>query len=170
MKILSISNNICFLRLTCTNEKKKNTSCTKNELQYFVSKIFSIIWKNRYICQKKDIIQHSYFFQIEVPVNHLDITKQPNQKQYDTKTFNITLTCKGNGNPQPTYTWFKEGEYNTILSNQSFYVIENVIEDNSGVYICEVYNIIEDIRYRKSNSVEINIGELTIVCVCHKDH
>ncbi|VDH92683.1 cell adhesion molecule 3, partial [Mytilus galloprovincialis] len=105
-------------------------------------------------------------FDVHFQVNHLDITKQPNQKQYDTKTGNITLTCNGNGNPQPTYTWFKEGEYNTILSNQSFYVIENVIEDNSGVYICEVYNIIEDIRYRKSKSVEIYIVYVVpVVCV-----
>ncbi|CAC5386251.1 unnamed protein product [Mytilus coruscus] len=70
----------------------------------------------------------------------------------------ITLTCKGNGNPEPTYIWFEEGKNNHILSNKSVYVIENVIGNQSGVYICEVYNIIEDVNYRKSNSVKIDIG------------
>ncbi|CAC5425223.1 unnamed protein product [Mytilus coruscus] len=105
-------------------------------------------------------------FDVHFQVNHVDINKQPNQKQYDTKTDSITLTCKGIGNPQPTYVWFKEGKYNSILSNKSFYVIENIIRNNSGVYICEVNNIIDDINYRKSNSVEINIVYvIPVICV-----
>ncbi|CAC5409408.1 unnamed protein product [Mytilus coruscus] len=73
------------------------------------------------------------------------------------KSDKITLTCKGNGNPEPQYEWFKKDNNNSILSEKSFYVIENVIQNNSGVYICEVYNIIDDVIYRKSNSVEIDI-------------
>ncbi|CAG2229255.1 unnamed protein product [Mytilus edulis] len=98
-------------------------------------------------------------FDVLFQINHVDINKQPNLQQYDTKTDNITLSCKfkGIGNPQPSYVWFKEGKNNSILSNKSVYVIENVIRNNSGVYICEVYNIIDDIHYRKSNSVGIHI-------------
>ncbi|CAC5385986.1 unnamed protein product [Mytilus coruscus] len=70
------------------------------------------------------------FIKIAVQINHVEINQLPNQKQYDQKTDNITLTCKGNGNPQPTYVWFKD---NNLLSNKSFYVIENVIRNNSGV-------------------------------------
>ncbi|CAC5425219.1 ALCAM [Mytilus coruscus] len=96
-------------------------------------------------------------FDVHFQVNHVDIIKQPNQQQYDQRTDNITLTCKGNGNPQPTYVWFENGKDNSTLSNKSVYIIENVIRNNSGVYICEVNNIIGDINYRKSNSVEIYI-------------
>lgn len=113
-------------------------------------------------------MKRTHFINIEDQVNQLDINKQPNQNQYDQKTENITLTCIGNGNPKATYVWFKKGQHSNILSNKSFYVIENVIRNNSGVYICEGYNIIEDILYRKYNSVEIYIGELFLICVCHK--
>ncbi|CAC5385987.1 unnamed protein product [Mytilus coruscus] len=104
-------------------------------------------------------------FDVNFKVNHLDINKQPNQNQYDQNTDNITLTCRGNGNPQPTYVWLKKGKHNTILSNKSVYVIENVIRNNSGVYICEVYNIIEGILYRKSHSVEIYIVVIYSTCL-----
>lgn len=109
---------------------------------------------------QKHNMKRIYFINIEAQINHLDINKQPNQNQYDQKIDNITLTCIGNGNPQATYVWFKKGHNSSILSNKSFYIIKNVIRNNSGVYICEGYNIIEDIIYRKSNSVDIYIGEL----------
>lgn len=102
------------------------------------------------------------FITFAVQVNQVDINKRPNQKQYDQNTDNITLNCTGNGNPQPTYVWLKKGLNDSILSNKSIYVIEDVIRNNSGVYICEVYNSIGDLNYRKSNSVEINIGEFAM--------
>lgn len=104
----------------------------------------------------------SILITIAVQVNHVNISKQPNQKLYGPKSDKITLTCKGNANPEPHYEWFKKENNNTILSSKSFYVIDNVKQNKSGVYICEVYNIIDDVIYRQSNSVEIVIGELTI--------
>ncbi|XP_071181376.1 uncharacterized protein [Mytilus edulis] len=94
---------------------------------------------------------------IHFQVNQVDITKHPNKKQYDQKTNNITLNCRGTGNPQPTYTWFKKGQNDSLLSNKSVYVITNVIRNRSGVYICEVYNSIDNINFRKAKSVEIHI-------------
>ncbi|CAC5388973.1 ALCAM [Mytilus coruscus] len=81
-------------------------------------------------------------FDVQFQVNHVNISKQPDQKQYGQKSDKITLTCKGNGNPEPQYEWFKKENNNSILSKRSFYVIENIIQNNSGV---------------KSNSVEIDI-------------
>lgn len=102
------------------------------------------------------------FITIAVQVYHVRISKLPDEKQYSSKTDKITLTCKGNGNPEPQYEWFKKDNNNIILSKKSFYVIGNVKQNKSGVYICEVYNIIDDVSYRMSNSTEINIGELTV--------
>lgn len=102
------------------------------------------------------------FIKFVVQVNLVDINKQPNQKQYDQKTNHITLNCTANGNPQPTYAWFKKGQNDSILSNKRVYVIQNVIRNNSGVYICKVNNSIDNINYSKSKSVEIHIGELTM--------
>ncbi|CAC5411554.1 unnamed protein product [Mytilus coruscus] len=101
-------------------------------------------------------------FDIQFQVNHVNINKQPNQKQYGPKSDKITLTCEGNGNPEPHYAWFKREKNNSILSKKTFYVIDNVIQNNSGVYICEVYNIIDDVIYRKSNSVEIDIDRTVV--------
>ncbi|VDI17039.1 Hypothetical predicted protein [Mytilus galloprovincialis] len=85
------------------------------------------------------------------------ITKQPNQEQYDKKTPLITLTCKGDGNPQPTYKWFRQENRRRILSSTNLYIIEDVVQNNSGVYICEVYNTIDEIEYNANSTVKIDI-------------
>ncbi|XP_071181374.1 immunoglobulin superfamily member 11-like [Mytilus edulis] len=90
-------------------------------------------------------------------VRHVNITKQPNQADYDRKTSKITLTCKGDGNPQPTYKWFRLENTSSILSSTNLYIIEDVIQNNSGVYICEAYNTIDDVEYIANYSVQINI-------------
>lgn len=70
------------------------------------------------------------------------------------------MTCKGDGNPRPHYKWFREENTRTILSSTNLYIIEDVVQNNSDVYICEVYNTIDDIKYNENFSVEIDIGEL----------
>ncbi|CAG2250200.1 unnamed protein product [Mytilus edulis] len=94
---------------------------------------------------------------VKVQVRDVNIKNEPNQKQYDQKTDNITLTCKASGNPEPSYVWYKEDNKSSILSTTDLYVIEDVIRNNSGVYICQAYNIINNIRYNHSTSVEIDI-------------
>ncbi|CAC5407990.1 unnamed protein product [Mytilus coruscus] len=91
------------------------------------------------------------------PVRHINITKQPNKAQYDQKTPTINLTCKGDGNPEPTYKWFSQENKSSILSSTNLYIIEDVVQNNSGVYICEMYNNIDDIGYNAIYSVEIHI-------------
>ncbi|CAC5411553.1 CADM3 [Mytilus coruscus] len=91
------------------------------------------------------------------PVRHINITKQPNKAQYDQKTLTINLTCKGDGNPEPTYKWFRQENTRSILSSTNLYIIEDVVQNSSGVYICEVYNTIDDIEYNTNYSVTIYI-------------
>ncbi|CAC5411551.1 CADM3 [Mytilus coruscus] len=94
---------------------------------------------------------------ISYPVRHIDITKQPNKAQYDQKTTTINLSCKGDGNPEPTYKWFRQEYTRSILSSTNLYIIEDVVKNNSDVYICVVYNTIDDIEYNANYSVEIYI-------------
>lgn len=104
----------------------------------------------------------SILLKFAVPARDVHINKQPNHKQYDGKTDNITLTCKASGDPYPEYKWFKENNNKTIISGTNLYVIENVTRNNSGVYTCEAYNIINSVKYTQSNSMEINIGNYNI--------
>ncbi|CAC5425228.1 CADM3 [Mytilus coruscus] len=96
-------------------------------------------------------------FDVLFPVKLVNISKQPNKKQHDRKTDKITLTCKGSGNPEPKYIWFKNENKEEILSRTNFYVLQDVIQNNSGMYICEAYNIIDHVKYRKNDSVDIDI-------------
>lgn len=94
---------------------------------------------------------------VSYTVRHININKQPNKAQYDQKTPTINLTCTGDGNPEPTYNWFRQENRSSILSWTNFYIIEDVIQNYSGVYICEAYNTIDGIEYNANYSVEIDI-------------
>ncbi|CAG2244473.1 CD106 [Mytilus edulis] len=94
---------------------------------------------------------------IKVPTRHVNANKQPNLKQYDTKTDQINLTCTASGKPEPKYIWFKQDNKDNTLSERNTYVIEDVNSNNSGIYICEAFNIINNIIYRNSYSVAIDI-------------
>ncbi|CAC5411552.1 unnamed protein product [Mytilus coruscus] len=91
------------------------------------------------------------------PVRHINITKQPSKAQYNQKTTMINLTCKGDGNPELTYQWFRKENTRSILSSTNLYIIKDIVQNSSGVYICEVYNTIDDIEYNVKYSVEIDI-------------
>lgn len=101
-------------------------------------------------------------YQLADPVRHIVIIKQPNKAQYDKNTPTINLTCKGDGNPKPNYKWFRQDDTRSILSWTDIYIIEYVIQNNSGVYICEAYNTIDDIEYNANYSMKIDISELVI--------
>ncbi|CAC5425220.1 CADM3 [Mytilus coruscus] len=104
-------------------------------------------------------------FDVHFHVRHTTIHMQPKQERYDKKINKITLTCSGSGNPEPTYIWFKEDNKRNILSRTNLYVIEDVVQNNSGVYICEANNLIDDINYRQTNSVNIYIEHATIIVI-----
>ncbi|VDI79191.1 Hypothetical predicted protein [Mytilus galloprovincialis] len=147
-------------RVTLTNIKNTSNNAT---LEFHILK-----WTDDqdYLCKLyyydvEDNIQNTKSdttrISVKVPARDVHINKQPNHKQYDGKTDNITLTCKASGDPDPEYKWFKENNNKTIISRTNFYVIEYVTRNNSGVYTCEAYNIINSVKYTQSNSMEINI-------------
>lgn len=76
------------------------------------------------------------------------------------------MTCNGSGNPKPNFIWFKESNKRNILSRTHIYVIEDVVHNNNGVYICEATNLIDGKEYRQTNSVDICIGELIMAFLC----
>ncbi|CAG2206803.1 unnamed protein product [Mytilus edulis] len=147
-------------RVTLTNMTNTSTNATLtfNELKFTDEKDYKC--KIFYYDKVKDFkLRESEATRISVKVQVRDvhIKNEPNHKQYDQKTDNITLTCKANGNPEPSYKWFKENSNRIILSTNDLYIIEDVIRNNSGVYICQAYNTIDNIIYSHSTSVEIDI-------------
>ncbi|CAC5407991.1 CADM3 [Mytilus coruscus] len=107
--------------------------------------------------------------EVHFHVRNIKITKQPNQTQYERNTAKIILTCNASGNPEPTYVWYKDDNTRCIIALTNFYIIEHVVKNNSGVYICEAYNSIDDIAYKANNSVEIDIEYaayvIPVICV-----
>ncbi|CAG2206805.1 unnamed protein product [Mytilus edulis] len=103
---------------------------------------------------------------VHFQIKHVNVNKQPNKEQYDGKTNQINLTCSAIGNPEPEYIWFKQDNRRNILSRTNTYVIEDVNRNNSGIYTCEAFNIINNAIYRNSFSVAIDIGNFTFACLC----
>ncbi|CAC5386238.1 unnamed protein product [Mytilus coruscus] len=162
------SGNYLLGRVTLTNitATSTNASMTFNELK--------CIDEKDYMCQLyyndmegATLTEKSQTTRIlvKVDVRDLTITKQPNKTQYDRNTAQIKLTCKGNGNPEPTYKWFREENTRIILAWGNIYIIEDVKQNNSGMYICEAYNTIDGIMYNTNYSVDIAIGESVILFV-----
>lgn len=98
-------------------------------------------------------------YKLAVQIRHVNVNKQPNKKQYDRKTDQINLTCTAMGNPEPKYIWFKQDNMRNILSRTNTYVIGEENPNNSGIYTCEAFNIIDNVIYKKSYSVAIDIGK-----------
>ncbi|CAG2240006.1 unnamed protein product [Mytilus edulis] len=135
-----------------------NATLTFNELKFTDEKDYKC--KIFYYDKVKDFkLRESEATRISVKVQVRDvhIKNEPSHKQYDQRTDNITLTCKAKGNPEPSYKWFKGNSNRSILSTTDLYVIEDVIRNNSGIYICQAYNTINNIIYNHSTSVEIDI-------------
>ncbi|CAC5386265.1 CADM3 [Mytilus coruscus] len=166
--ILPLSGDYLSGRVTLTNITKISTSATlrfdnlecEDEKDYictfiYVNDLGVVITDEseptRILVKETEPLNVSY------TVRHINITKRPNQAQYDQKTPTIILTCKGDGNPEPSYKWFRQENTHSILSSTNLYIIEDVVQNNSGVYICEVYNTIDDIEYNANYSVEIDI-------------
>lgn len=158
-------------------KKKPNQFLNKKMLIEFENEYFSaldILTRIYKILTFNVKVDHNLFYwisiffviftQFAVPVRDVIISKQPNNNKYDEKTDNITLTCTANGNPKPQYIWFKENNSNNVISRTNHYVIDDVIRNNSGIYICESYNNINNVNFTHSNSVKINIGELSKIC------
>ncbi len=64
---------------------------------------------------------------------------------------NISLTCHGNGNPQPIFTWYiheqqlKTNSRITIQENQLD--IFNATINDGGEYICAAYNQVDNVSH-----------------------
>ncbi|XP_052062653.1 cell adhesion molecule 2-like [Mytilus californianus] len=104
-----------------------------------------------------DVFQQTPIISVLYSVRETVVTPNPDQPSYIEGSDPITLTCWGAGNPIPTYTWYKEAN-DTILSNTSAYVINDVTVENSGNYICVIENMVDGIMYNDSSDFNIIIG------------
>ncbi|CAG2199642.1 unnamed protein product [Mytilus edulis] len=141
--------------------------CSFNITSYFTIQLSANDFNARIRCVVVSPYGNGSLYVNTVPLNfhfgvrHVFINILPERQIFDTTINNITLMCNGDGNPKPTYTWYKRKNKNNILSTSNKYVINDVIQNNSGTYICEVYNFISGETYTASTSVKIAIIENT---------
>ena len=77
----------------------------------------------------------------------IDILRVPERNIYPISTPELSLTCRGDGNPPPShqdYTWSFQGvDSNTTkdtISHSNSLVLYNLQEFHSGIYTCTVTN------------------------------
>lgn len=71
----------------------------------------------------------------------------------------IDLTCSFNGCRHPTFTWYTDTDLNTTIGNESLYRISDVIEANSGTYICQIQVVDNGIEYNQTDRIYIEISK-----------
>ncbi|CAC5421815.1 CADM3 [Mytilus coruscus] len=150
--------------VNATTQKEAVTwKCSFNGTSYLTFQLSAKDYKAKIRCfvVSQDGIPGLYVetkpLDIHFHVRHVSINKLPDKQTYDPTVKNITLTCNSEGNPKPTYAWYKESDTNTTLSTSKLYLINNVRKNKSGTYICEVHNSIGDEKYNASSSVDIHI-------------
>ncbi|XP_071175400.1 cell adhesion molecule 3-like isoform X2 [Mytilus edulis] len=104
-----------------------------------------------------DVFQQTSILSVLYRAREPVITTSPDQPSYIEGSDPITLTCWGAGNPIPKYTWYREAN-DTILSNTSSYVINDVIVENGGEYICVIENMVDGRLFNDSSAINIIIG------------
>ncbi|XP_071175399.1 cell adhesion molecule CEACAM1-like isoform X1 [Mytilus edulis] len=107
-----------------------------------------------------DVFQQTSILSVLYRAREPVITTSPDQPSYIEGSDPITLTCWGAGNPIPKYTWYREAN-DTILSNTSSYVINDVIVENGGEYICVIENMVDGRLFNDSSAINIIIEAQT---------
>ncbi|XP_076109506.1 uncharacterized protein LOC143078528 [Mytilus galloprovincialis] len=107
-----------------------------------------------------DVFQQTSILSVLYSAREPVITTSPDQPSYIEGSDPITLTCWGAGNPIPKYTWYREAN-DTILSNTSSYVINDVIVENGGEYICVIENMVDGRLFNDSSAFNIIIESIT---------
>ncbi|XP_076075851.1 uncharacterized protein LOC143046578 [Mytilus galloprovincialis] len=70
----------------------------------------------------------------------------------------ISLNCKTDGNPEPSYLWYKDNQIEAISTSKTL-TITNVTTTNSGIYICIVSNTLNDVIHTKRVQLYVSITE-----------
>lgn len=85
------------------------------------------------------------------------IVKYPNKTDYvvglDTS---ISLNCTTDGNPKPSYLWYKDSQIEAISTSKTL-SITDVTTTNSGIYTCIVRNTFYDSIYTKRVQIHVFI-------------
>ncbi|CAC5367986.1 unnamed protein product [Mytilus coruscus] len=85
------------------------------------------------------------------------IVKHPNKTDYlvglDTR---IDLTCTTDGNPEPSYLWYKDNQIETISTSETL-TFTDVATTHSGIYTCVVSNTFNDVINTKRVQIHVCI-------------
>jgi len=71
----------------------------------------------------------------------------------------VNLNCKAEGNPYVSFTWYKESDMNSQLSTEHLLMINDLMANKSGIYVCKAYNSINGQMYTMTETVNVTIGE-----------
>ncbi|XP_063442059.1 uncharacterized protein LOC134722372 [Mytilus trossulus] len=95
-------------------------------------------------------------------VRNVQVTKSPSNPTFAEGAGPITLTCTSDGNPTVTdYTWHKESNTSVSLWTSSYYVINNVVVNETDNYICVAQNSFNGQTFNMNNSIHIQIDSTT---------
>ncbi|CAC5399308.1 unnamed protein product [Mytilus coruscus] len=95
--------------------------------------------------------------EVYYPVGMPTIFKYPNKTDYVLgEATTIRLTCESDGNPKPSYYWYKENPKEHVGSNENF-TITNMNITNSGTYTCAANNSFHGDTYQKTANVKVKI-------------
>ncbi|CAG2201843.1 MUSK [Mytilus edulis] len=85
------------------------------------------------------------------------VTKHPNKQIYIVSAdTSITLPCTSDGNPKPSYRWYKDSLDDKISIAANF-TLRNINTTDRGIYTCNVSNTINGLTYTDVASIEVNI-------------
>ncbi|CAC5364252.1 unnamed protein product [Mytilus coruscus] len=93
------------------------------------------------------------YYAVRMPI----INKHPNKTDYLVGSdASINLTCTTDGNPKPSYVWYKGSKIQAIGTGENF-IITNLNETHGGVYTCSVSNTFKEVIHIERVQVHVHI-------------
>ena len=94
-----------------------------------------------------------YFFAIVRPT----ITSKSKGKVTVVKGNVLYLFCEAEGNPKPLVTWRKSGRVLQSCISKTELIIQDVSENDAGIYECEVSNSVGTLTYTVEVTIKGNV-------------
>ncbi|XP_065137265.1 melanoma cell adhesion molecule b isoform X2 [Paramisgurnus dabryanus] len=105
---------------------------------------------------------------VHYPTTHVTMSINPPEKLFK-EGDTVEIRCKGNGNPQPIFTFMHNNKGLLESSDNDFLILDDVKRSDSGTYVCQAFDIqtpdIEDIE----DSINITVHYFDEIVVTPKE-